>query len=67
MRITEEYMTIKEASAMFRFTPEALVKHCERRVRKVGKDHIAELGDGYVAVKMCSRWRIRLSRKHNNA
>ena len=67
MRVTEKYMTIKEASAVFRVSQEALVKRCERRVKKVGKDLIAELDDGYVAVKMCSRWRIRLSRKTDNA
>lgn len=53
------YRTIDEAAALLRLTPEALRKRCARSAVRRGRDVVAELGDGVVAVKMGRTWRVR--------
>lgn len=54
-----QYMTIEEAAVVLRMTPDALRKRCVRKARKVGRDVVAQLGDGIVAVKFGRLWRVR--------
>lgn len=53
------YATIEEASAILQLTPGALRARCRRGARKVGRDIVAHLGDGIVAIKFGRSWRVR--------
>jgi len=58
-----KYFTIIEASERLSLTPEALQKRCARAAIRRGRDTVAELGDGVVAVKMGRSWRVRFSQE----
>ena len=53
------YLTIERAAQALQLSPEALRARCRRAARRKGKDIVAELGDGIVAVKFGRSWRIR--------
>ena len=53
------YLTIEEAAVALRLTPQALRKRCTRGARRIGRDTMAQLGDGVVAVKFGRSWRVR--------
>lgn len=53
------YYTIEEAAGVLAVTPLALRKRCMREARRVGRDTMAQIGDGIVAVKIGRLWRVR--------
>lgn len=53
------YCTIEQAAEVLCLTPEALCTRCRRRARKVGRDVVAYLADGIVAIKFGRNWRIK--------
>jgi hypothetical protein len=53
------YWTIEEAATLLRIPASALRARCRRGQRRSGKDIVADLGDGIVAVKLGRSWRIR--------
>lgn len=57
--MTGRYLTIDQAAELLAMTPVALRTRCNRRARRVGRDTIADLGDGVVAVKFGRLWRVR--------
>jgi hypothetical protein len=53
------YQTIEGAAEALHMTPEALRARCRRAARRKGKDIVAELADGIVAIKFGRSWRVR--------
>jgi len=53
------YLPIREAATRLSMSEEALQTFCRRRAKKRGKDVVAELPDGIVAVKFGHLWRVR--------
>lgn len=52
-------MTIRDAAARLAMSEEALQTFCRRRARRRGRDIVAELPDGILAVKFGRHWRVR--------
>jgi hypothetical protein len=57
--MSKRYWTVDEAAELLRIPPKALRARCRRMQRRVGKDVVAELGDGIAAVKLGRSWRLR--------
>jgi len=55
------YFTVEHAANVLDTTPEALRARCRRAARRKGKDIVAELADGIVAIKFGRTWRVRFA------
>lgn len=53
------YLTIEDAAARLSTTANALRARCRRHSRREGRDVVARLGAGIVAVKIGFSWRVR--------
>lgn len=53
------YYTIERAAQNLHMTSAALRARCRRAARRRGKDVVAELADGILAIKFGRSWRIR--------
>ena len=53
------FYTVAEAAPLLSLTPIALQKRCARAAVRRGRDLVAELGGGVLAVKLGRTWRIR--------
>jgi len=53
------YATVQQAAPRLQMTSGALRARCRRCARKVGRDVVAPLADGVIAVKFGRSWRIR--------
>jgi hypothetical protein len=53
------YFTIDSAAEALHVSPEALRARCRRAARRKGKDIVADLADGIVAIKFGRTWRVR--------
>jgi len=53
------YLTVKEAAPLLGCSPEALQVRCRRTARREGRDVVARLFDGIVAIKWGRSWRIK--------
>jgi len=54
-----EYLTIEDAASRLSTTANALRARCRRHSRREGRDVVARLGAGIVAVKIGFSWRVR--------
>jgi hypothetical protein len=54
------YVTIEDAAVRLSTTANALRARCRRHSRREGRDVVARLGAGIVAVKIGFSWRVRL-------
>ena len=54
-----EYLTIEAAAARLSTSAHALRARCRRLARREGRDVVARLGGGIVAVKLGVSWRLR--------
>ncbi|MGO9836476.1 MAG: hypothetical protein ACLP1X_19935 [Polyangiaceae bacterium] len=53
------YLTIDDAAVRLSTTANALRARCRRHSRREGRDVVARLGAGIVAVKIGFSWRVR--------
>jgi hypothetical protein len=53
------YLTIEQAAPFLQLTPEALRARCRRAAGRVGRDIVAQLVDGVIAIKFGRSWRVR--------
>ena len=53
------YLTIEDAATRLSTTANALRARCRRHSRREGRDVVARLGAGIVAVKIGFSWRVR--------
>jgi hypothetical protein len=53
------YLTIQDAATRLSTTANALRARCRRHSRREGRDVVARLGAGIVAVKIGFSWRVR--------
>ena len=56
---TISYATIEVAARKLCTSAEALRARCRRHARREGRDVVARLGGGIVAIKFGASWRIR--------
>jgi len=56
---SRHYFTIDQASDLLQVSSAALRARCRRAARRRGKDVVAELADGILAIKFGRSWRIR--------
>lgn len=57
------YETVGQAASTLSTTPAALWARCRRNARREGRDVVARIGGGVVAVKLGRSWRVCFPQK----